>query len=84
MEIKEDANAFYADPLCQDVFHNFLATINARTNTETGIVYRCSIISARHFAQCNLQKLPRSQKGSYGPSLISEGGIQRLLLVCLA
>ena len=60
METKEDANAFYADPLCQDVFHNFLATIIARTNTETGVVYRCSITSARYFAQCNLQRCPKT------------------------
>lgn len=40
VDVKDDANLFYADPLCQDVFHNFLATIVARQNTETGVLYR--------------------------------------------
>eukprot|EP00891_Asterochloris_glomerata_P001789 jgi/Astpho2/1789/e_gw1.00037.6.1_t len=34
------AQAFYADPQCQDVFQNFLATITSRVNTYTGVPYR--------------------------------------------
>ena len=45
--MNDDANAFYADPHCQDVFHNFLATIVGRTNTETGVVYRWATCSRK-------------------------------------
>ena len=37
---------FYADPYCQDIFQNWLATITSRVNTLTGVAYRCATKNA--------------------------------------
>ncbi|KAK9846590.1 hypothetical protein WJX81_007289 [Elliptochloris bilobata] len=40
VEVNDRAEDFYADPYCQDVFRTFVATLLARVNTITGVVYR--------------------------------------------
>ena len=42
----DKAQAFYADRHCQDIFQNFLVTITNRTNTFTGVPYRCDCLFA--------------------------------------
>ena len=39
--VTDKAQAFYGDRQCQDIYKNFLVTITSRTNTITGVPYRC-------------------------------------------
>jgi hypothetical protein len=40
--VEATPDAFYQDQWCQSLFHNWLHTITSRTNTLTGVIYRCA------------------------------------------